>query len=48
MSKPRMYGMNSAYIPNSKANMRYRKKIYQRGREKPQIVRGDRKNEETK
>lgn len=31
--KPRLYGMNNAYIPNSKADMRHRKKIYQRGRE---------------
>lgn len=34
MSKPRMYGMKTAYVSNSKADMRHRKKVYQRGREK--------------
>jgi hypothetical protein len=34
MSKPRIYGKQSAYIPNAKADMRRCKKIYQRGREK--------------
>lgn len=48
MSKPRMYGMNSAYIPNSKAHMRYRKKVYQRGREKPTIIREDQKVKQRK
>ena len=33
MSKPKPYGMNRTYIPNSKADMRFRKKVYQRGRE---------------
>ena len=33
MSKARLYGMNNAYIPNSKADMRFRKNVYQRGRE---------------
>lgn len=33
MSKARAYGMNRSYIPNSKMDMRHRKKIYQRGRE---------------
>ena len=34
MSKPKMLGMKSAYIPNAKADMRHHKKVYQRGREK--------------
>ena len=34
MSKAKMYGMKSPYIPNAKADMRHRKKVYQRGREK--------------
>jgi len=33
MGKPRMIGMNSAYIPNAKADMRYRKAACQRGQE---------------
>ena len=33
MSKPRMLGMRSSYIPNSRADMRFNKKLYQRGRE---------------
>ena len=33
MGKPRKLGMKTAYIPNSKADMRYKKTIYQRGRE---------------
>lgn len=33
MAKARMLGMKTACIPNSKADMRYRKKIHQRGRE---------------
>lgn len=33
MSKAKLYGMNNAYIPNSKADMRFRKNAYQRGRE---------------
>lgn len=33
MSKAKMMGMNRSYIPNSKADMRFHKKIYQRGRE---------------
>lgn len=33
MGKARLYGMTSAYTPNSKADMRHRKKVYQRGRE---------------
>lgn len=34
MSKQRKIGIKSTYIPNSKADMRHRKKVYQRGREK--------------
>ena len=34
MSKPRIYGMKSTYIPNAKADMRHHKKVYQRHREK--------------
>ena len=33
MGKPRMYGMKSSYIPNARADMRFNKKLYQRGRE---------------
>lgn len=33
MGKAKMVGMNKSYIPNSKSDMRFRKKIYQRGRE---------------
>jgi hypothetical protein len=33
MAKPKMYGMNSAYIPNAQADMRHHQKAYQRGRE---------------
>ena len=34
MSKPKMYGMQSSYVPNAKADMRHNKKVYQRNREK--------------
>ena len=43
MSKPRKIGIKSTYIPNAKADMRHRKKVYQRGREKPAIIREDQK-----
>lgn len=33
MGKAKMVGINRTYIPNSKADMRFRKNIYQRGRE---------------
>lgn len=33
MAKPRKYGMFTTHIPNAKADMRFRKKVYQRGRE---------------
>lgn len=34
MSKPKMFGMNTSYVPNAKADMRHHKKVYQRQREK--------------
>ena len=34
MSKPKKLGMKTSFIPNSKADMRYHKKTYQRGRER--------------
>ena len=48
MSKPKMYGMKTGYIPNAKADMRHRKKVYQRGREKPAFVREDQRAEQVK
>lgn len=33
MAKPRIYGSNAAYIPNARADMRFNKELYQRGRE---------------
>ena len=33
MSKPRVYGMPGSYTPNSRMDMRHKKKVYQRGRE---------------
>lgn len=33
MSKARKLGTKGTYIPNAKADMRFRKKAYQRGRE---------------
>lgn len=33
MAKAKLLGMRSAYVPNAKADMRYRKKVYQRCRE---------------
>lgn len=33
MGKPKMYGSKTGFVPNSKADMRFRKNIYQRGRE---------------
>ena len=46
MSKPKMYGMKTGYVPNAKADMRHHKKVYQRGREKPMIIREDQKVEQ--
>ena len=34
MSKPKMYGMKTGYVPNAKADMRHHKTVYQRQREK--------------
>ena len=44
MGKPKIYGMNRGYIPNAKSDIRYRKKIYQRGRET--VLRGDKREKE--
>ena len=33
MSKARLYGMPGSYTPNSKMDMRHKKKLYQRQRE---------------
>ena len=33
MSKARKLGIKSSYIPNAKADMRFKRKLYQRGRE---------------
>lgn len=33
MAKARIYGMFSSYIPNNRADMRFRKKVYQHNRE---------------
>ena len=48
MSKPKMYGAKTGYVPNARADMRHRKKVYQRGREKPAIIREDQKTEQSK
>lgn len=32
MSKPRLYGMKTAYIPNAKADARYKKKFHEKGK----------------
>ena len=34
MSKPKMFGAKTGYVPNAKADMRHHKKVYQRQREK--------------
>lgn len=34
MSKPKLYGMKTAHVPNAKADMRHHKTVYQRQREK--------------
>lgn len=47
MSKPKIYGMKSTFIPNSKADMRFRKKIYQRGREITEREPAERRKEKT-
>lgn len=33
MGKPRLFGTRSLYIPNAKADMRYMRKVHQKGRE---------------
>lgn len=33
MGRPKMYGLKTGFVPNSKADMRYQRNIYQRGRE---------------
>lgn len=33
MSKPKLYGMRSAYIPNAQADFRRKKKFYEKGKE---------------
>lgn len=33
MGKAKIYGMKAACIPNSKADARYKKNVYQRGRD---------------
>ena len=34
MSKPKMFGAKTGYVPNAKADMRHHKTVYQRQREK--------------
>lgn len=34
MSKPKMFGAKTGYVPNAKADMRRHKTVYQRQREK--------------
>ena len=34
MSKPKLVGKKTGYVPNAKSDMRHHKKVYQRGREK--------------
>lgn len=51
MSKARLLGMKTSYIPNSKADMRFKKKVYQRGREisgKAQIAAQERRERREK
>lgn len=48
MSKAKMYGMKTGYVPNARADMRHRKKVYQRGREKTTFIREDQKTEQSK
>lgn len=33
MGRPKMYGLKTGFVPNAKADMRYQRNIYQRGRE---------------
>ena len=39
VSKPRKLGIKTTYIPNAKADMRHRKKVYQHGRERTGLQR---------
>lgn len=32
MGKPRLYGMNKTFIPNAKADARYKKKFFEHGK----------------
>lgn len=32
MGKPRLYGMNKTYIPNAKADARFKKKFFEKGK----------------
>ena len=43
MSKAKMYGNQTGYVPNAKADMRHHKKVYQRGRERARIILNDQK-----
>ena len=43
MSKPKMYGAYACYVPNARADMRHRKKVYQRGRDRAKIILNDQK-----
>ena len=43
MTKPKMYGAYAGYVPNARADMRHRKKVYQRGRERAKIILNDQK-----
>lgn len=47
MSKPKKYGLKTGYIPNSKADMRHHKKLYQRGREKAFLNAREQRRKET-
>lgn len=42
MSKPKLFGRKTTYVPNAKADMRHHKKGYQRGREKAGIFQNSR------
>ncbi len=48
MGKPKMYGTYAGYVPNARADMRHRKKGYQRGREKARIILNDQKTGRSK
>lgn len=48
MSKPKLYGSQRPYVPNAKADMRYRKRVYQRGRERAEEKSRERREERGK